>query len=482
MDYENGPLEDTIYFPDSNAVLENGYAREDGTRHGLWCAFYKNGNLRAEGIYQDGKKEGTWKMYDLEKRLLVEGQFRLNFPDGVWVWYDEKGEKRFERTYKNGFKEGTWKGYYPDGNLYGEARFAKSRLLEGKMFSPDGREIPLFTLGKLMERIVLLEGKDGPVKGEKPDSRENLWRFAINSKNPDKVKELADNGVEIRQGYIDTICEKWYQANQNGGGYYGRETIAYFDTPQATEAYRNDFGNNYFNQLEADKQGAFTNYEKQAAIIRKCRDMLDAVDRYDIVIRKRFIVKILSADHAEDARFTGEEVRYFWKRGKISVTDIMAYPLPIGGPEKKDLMEIALDSFYMEPTIVQFLIEKGYPVNKGHFGKIAAIRENYYRDLIPDEDGVSRVNYSESDIANADRTLKIIRRALGDLSLPDGIIAAPENINMRVFPSSTSRIVETVSSGTLVRLLSPVVPGDWVHIRLEKGKRGYVLGDFLVKI
>ncbi|SFW25512.1 MORN repeat variant [Sinomicrobium oceani] len=481
MDYENASLEDTIYFPNSNIVMETGYAWEDGTRHGLWHAFYKNGKLRAEGIYQDGKKEGIWKMYDTEKRLLVEGQFRFNLPDGSWVWYDEKGWKRFERTYKNGFKEGLWKGYYPDGKLYGEARFAKSQLAEGKMFSSDGQEIPMPTLGKLMERIVLLEGKDGPVKGEKPDSREHLWRFAINSGNSDKVKELADNGVEIRQGYIDMICEKWYEANQNGGGHYGREAISYFDTPQATEAYRSDFGKNHLKQLETDKQRAFRNYEKQAAIIQKCKDMLDALDRYDIVIHKRFIIKILSADHAEDARFIGEEVRYFWEQSKISVSDIIAYPLPIEEPEKKDLMEIALDSFYIEPTIIQFLIEKGYPVNKRHFGKIAAIRESYYRDLIPDEDGVSRVNYNESDVANADRILKIIRRALGDLSLPDGIIAAPENINMRVFPSGTSRIVETISSGTLVTLLSAVVPGDWVYIQLEEGKKGYILGGFLVK-
>ncbi|RAV27891.1 SH3 domain-containing protein [Sinomicrobium soli] len=482
MDFENGPLEDTIYFPDSNAVLETGRARKDGTRHGLWRAYYKNGDLRAVGIYQDGKKEGKWKMYNREKKLLAEGHFQRNVPDGSWAWYDEKGGKRFERTYKNGFKEGNWIGYYSDGSLYGEAWFARSQLTGGIMFSPDGREMPMPTLGKLMERIVLLEGKNGTVKGEKPDSRENLWRFAINSGNPGKIKDLADNGIEIKQEYIDMICEKWYQANQNGGGYYGKETIAYFDTPQAMEAYRNDFGKNYLTQLRTDKQKVLTNYEKQSVIIRRCRDMLDALDLYDIVIRKRFIVKILSADHAEDARFTGEEVRCFWERGKMSVTDGIVYSSPIGETEKKDLMEIALDSYYTEPTVVQFLIDVGYPVNQGHFRKIASIRESYYRDLIPDEDGVSGVNYSESDVINADRTLRVVRRALGDLSLPDGIITSPDDVNMRVFPNGTSRVVTTISSGTLVNIRSEVIPKYWVHIKLENGKEGYVLGDFLKRI
>lgn len=482
MDYENGSLEDTIYFEDSDAVLETGYAREDGTRHGLWQAFHKDGSLRAEGIYKDGKKDGAWKMYDSGGKLLVKGQFRFNLPDGLWTWYGEREAKRFERTYKNGFKEGLWKGYYPDGNLYGEAQFTKSQLIKGKMYSPDTREIPMPTLGYIMQRIVFLEEKDGAISGEKPDSRESLWRFAINSGNPEKIKELADSGSEIKQEYVDMICEKWYRANLNGGGHYGIKAVTYFDSPQAEEAYRKDYGNGYSQQLEADRQKTLKNHKTQAANIRKCKNMLDVLTPYNIVIRKQFIIKTLSADHAEDARFTGDEVCYFWDMSKMSITDTVVYPSPVGEPERKGLMEVVLDSFYIEPSIVQFLIEKGCPVNPEHFSRAAQIRENYYRDLIPDEDGVSRVYYDESDVINADRTLKIIRKALGDLSLPDGIIVSPENIYMRVFPSGTSRVVETISSGALVRILSAVIRGNWVHIQSEKGKKGYILGDFLVKI
>ncbi|MGS2764710.1 hypothetical protein [Sinomicrobium sp. M5D2P9] len=65
--------------------------------------------------------------------------------------------------------------------------------------------------------------------------------------------------------------------------------------------------------------------------------MLNALNRYDIVIRKQFIVKTLSADHAEDARFTGEEVHYFWNRSKMSITDTVVHPSPLGEPEKKAL-------------------------------------------------------------------------------------------------------------------------------------------------
>ena len=37
---------------------------------GYWREFYENGNIKAEGKYENNEKEGVWKQYDDKEKPL----------------------------------------------------------------------------------------------------------------------------------------------------------------------------------------------------------------------------------------------------------------------------------------------------------------------------------------------------------------------------------------------------------------------------
>jgi len=478
MTFENGSDFNRIYFEDSTQVLEQGFAKDDGTRHGEWNAFYKDGTLRVTGHYVEGQKEGLWKMFDSKGKAITTGNFQNGIPDGPWIWYYQSGKKYFERTYKNGFKEGIWNGYYENGNQYGTANFIKGEIESGEIYSENGDVIDTETLGKVTEFIVKLEMTNGAVEGEKEVSKEILWNFAIQSLNPKMLKELADSGSEIKQSYIDKICQIWYDANKSGGGSLAREKLIFYDLPETHEHYKRDFGTKYNIQLQKDKEGAEKNYKKNAEIIASCIALFEALSAYDISVRKCFFVKMLSVSHADDARFSGSEIEFLWNRSKMSIDETFEFFYPFEASETKDLMDIALDSLYIEPTVIDFLIKNGLEVNDTHLFTIAQIRESYYRDLTPDEDGVFGANYDANDLKKADNSLQIVYKRLQNSSLPNAILQHPEiEINARALPSGTSSLVRTMFSGELVKILE-YSDNLWLHVKTADGKKGFVLKQY----
>ena len=478
MTFENGPDFNRIYYKDTVQVLEQGFAKDDGTRHGEWTAFYENGKLKVSGHYVDGHKEGLWKMFNPDGKLITQGNFVKGTPEDIWIWFYENSSRRFERTYKNGFKEGNWNGYYLNGTPYGTAHFIKGEIKSGQMFSEDGSLITTETPGKVMELIVALEKTDGAVEGEKEVSKEMLWNFSIQSLNPKMIKDLADNGSEIRQSYIDKICQIWYDANKAGGGPLAKENLSFYDLPEAKDLYKNDFGTKYNEQLQKDKEAAEQNHKKQSEIIEKCKELFEALSAYTISVRKSFFAKILAVSHADDARFSGAELEFLWARSKMSVTDTFDFYYPYEAIETKDLMDIALDSLYLEPTLIALLIQKGYEVKEGHLFQTAQIRESYYRDLLPDEDGVFGANYNQNDLEKADESLRIFYINLDTNLMPNAILQHPEvEINVRALPNGTSSLVRIMSSGSLVKIVD-YSDTLWVQIDLGNNQKGFVLRQY----
>ncbi len=61
-------------------------------RHGVWKSYYKNGQLRYEGLFAMGVKNGPFKEYYPTSNSRAAGEYVNNKRNGNWVFYDRDGK------------------------------------------------------------------------------------------------------------------------------------------------------------------------------------------------------------------------------------------------------------------------------------------------------------------------------------------------------------------------------------------------------
>lgn len=64
--------------------------------------YYKNGKVKATGIYEDDQMEGEWIFYRETGQLWQVGSFLHNKKHGHWVRYDKTGAVEYDETFDNG--------------------------------------------------------------------------------------------------------------------------------------------------------------------------------------------------------------------------------------------------------------------------------------------------------------------------------------------------------------------------------------------
>lgn len=72
------------------------YMSKDGTRwirHGLFRAYYRNGNLSSEGNYTDGFEHGLWRDYHENGQIAAEGNYNKGKEIGEWLYWNADGEE-----------------------------------------------------------------------------------------------------------------------------------------------------------------------------------------------------------------------------------------------------------------------------------------------------------------------------------------------------------------------------------------------------
>ncbi len=75
------------------------YPAPDGKtwiRHGLFRAYYQDGQLASEGLYEHGLETGIWHDFHENGRLAAEGEYKNGRRCGVWKFYDEAGRLESE--------------------------------------------------------------------------------------------------------------------------------------------------------------------------------------------------------------------------------------------------------------------------------------------------------------------------------------------------------------------------------------------------
>jgi len=64
--------------------------------------FYKNGNLKATGLFINEYMEGKWKFYRESGQVWQVGNFEHNLKHGRFIRYDKKDKVEYDKTFVKG--------------------------------------------------------------------------------------------------------------------------------------------------------------------------------------------------------------------------------------------------------------------------------------------------------------------------------------------------------------------------------------------
>lgn len=131
---KDGPWKE--YFEEGELRAEGVY--NQGKRVGKWHFYHQNGSIEQEGNYNaEGNPEGQWKWYYANAKVLREESFRNGLSDGLYMEYDTTGKVIVQGEYVDGLEEGVWKYEYGDSREEGTFRGGK-RNGEWKSFYDNG--------------------------------------------------------------------------------------------------------------------------------------------------------------------------------------------------------------------------------------------------------------------------------------------------------------------------------------------------------
>ena len=82
---------------------------------GHWKFYHENGNISREGTLEGDVKSGHWKFYNSEGKLTHEGDYQNNQSQGSWKYYNDNGGLKATAQYKN--NKGIYKELFPNGNV-----------------------------------------------------------------------------------------------------------------------------------------------------------------------------------------------------------------------------------------------------------------------------------------------------------------------------------------------------------------------------
>jgi antitoxin component YwqK of YwqJK toxin-antitoxin module len=105
------PVTDTLYIaeiPFESGEVQFRYSRylsDDGSRwirHGLFCAYGKDGTLRSEGNYDHGVESGTWSDYHDNGQVAARGEYVQGKQHGHWRFWDPQGTEELSTEFNDG--------------------------------------------------------------------------------------------------------------------------------------------------------------------------------------------------------------------------------------------------------------------------------------------------------------------------------------------------------------------------------------------
>lgn len=79
------------YYKTGELKMEGNY--NNGKRQGKWISYYKDGTKWAEATYKNGKEYGTKSVYYKNGKVYYTGKMEAGERIGQWTFYDVDGNK-----------------------------------------------------------------------------------------------------------------------------------------------------------------------------------------------------------------------------------------------------------------------------------------------------------------------------------------------------------------------------------------------------
>jgi uncharacterized protein len=111
-------------------------------RHGLWTAWYPNGQKLLEGEYRHDTAVGKFTWWHANGQKAVHGSYEQGLQHGRWVWWHENGQKASEGQFEQGSRNGPWVWWNNDGKVSRKAHFSTTER-EPSLAQPDRQEAQL---------------------------------------------------------------------------------------------------------------------------------------------------------------------------------------------------------------------------------------------------------------------------------------------------------------------------------------------------
>ena len=109
--------------------------RKTRMKEGLAQLFYKNGNIKQEGVWHNNKQEGVWKFYDVNGNITAKVSFKNDYQDGVSIFYNYKGKIIEKSDWEKGKLNGRVIEYYDNGKIKSDAKWLLGKKLNEKKFA-----------------------------------------------------------------------------------------------------------------------------------------------------------------------------------------------------------------------------------------------------------------------------------------------------------------------------------------------------------
>ena len=68
-------------------------------KNNILTYFYKNGKVKAKGIFENNKMEGEWIFYRETGQLWQIANFKNNMKHGHWIRYDREGKVEYNESF-----------------------------------------------------------------------------------------------------------------------------------------------------------------------------------------------------------------------------------------------------------------------------------------------------------------------------------------------------------------------------------------------
>lgn len=121
-----------LYFSDQGQLTAEGDYDDKGKKNGVWNYYYEDGLLHRMITFKDGVANGEYKIYYSNGQIRERGSYENDKLEGECLGYYAGGAPKFKSIYKKDLRNGLETNYYETGFPKNDAEYIEGKV-EGKV-------------------------------------------------------------------------------------------------------------------------------------------------------------------------------------------------------------------------------------------------------------------------------------------------------------------------------------------------------------